>query len=91
MSGRAQILQAAREAVMVDRAATHGGAEDTFGRIAGMWSAYLGMDVSPADVAALLVTLKVARARSNPGHEDNWVDMAGYAACGGELATGGAA
>jgi hypothetical protein len=30
--------------------------------------------------------LKVARIKSNPEHPDNWVDGAGYMACGGEIA-----
>jgi hypothetical protein len=36
----------------------------------------------------MLALLKVARIRSNPKHADNWIDIAGYAACGGEIATG---
>jgi hypothetical protein len=35
----------------------------------------------------MLIDLKTVRAWSNPEHFDNWVDMAGYAACGGEIAT----
>jgi hypothetical protein len=34
----------------------------------------------------MMSLLKLARIRSNPGHSDNWIDLAGYAACGGELA-----
>lgn len=84
---RAAILDAARQAVMVDRAATHGDAEDTFASIAAVWSARLGVTVTPAQAAIMLIDLKTCRAWSNPSHGDNWVDMAGYAACGGELAT----
>lgn len=83
---RAEVLQAAMAAVTVDRAATHGAAEDTFGRIAALWSAYLGQPVSPADAALMLALMRIARARGNPQHADNWVDLAGYAACGGEIA-----
>ncbi|WP_371933224.1 DUF6378 domain-containing protein [Ruegeria discodermiae] len=84
---RAQILSTATEYVTKDRAADHGDMEDNFNRIAGMWAAYLGVDVSASDVAAMMVLLKMARARGVPGHEDNWIDAAGYAACGGEAAT----
>ncbi|WP_037373564.1 DUF6378 domain-containing protein [Sediminimonas qiaohouensis] len=84
---RAEILDAAAQAVTVDRAATHGDMEDNFDLIADYWSAHLGIDVRPHDVALMLVMLKAARARGNPVHADNWVDIAGYAACGGELAT----
>lgn len=89
MTIRADILAAATAAVTRDRAATHGDAENTFGRIAALWSARLGITVTPAQVAILMIDLKTARAWSNPRHRDNWIDMAGYAACGGELAEGG--
>jgi hypothetical protein len=83
---RAEILTTAQTAVTVDRAATHGKPEDTFGAIARVWSARVGIDLTPAQVCIMLVDLKTCRAWGNPGHADNWVDMAGYAACGGELA-----
>ena len=38
------------------------------------------------DVANMMVLLKIARAKENPKHMDNWVDMAGYATCAGEIA-----
>lgn len=38
-----------------------------------------------AQVALMLAELKVVRAWGNPTHADNWCDLAGYAACGGEL------
>lgn len=86
---RADILATASEYVTKDRAATHGDAEDNFRRIADLWNAYLGMDdITSIDVAVMLALLKVARIRSNPTHADNWIDIAGYAACGGEIATG---
>ena len=85
---RAEILETAREAVTVDRAATHGAVEDTFGAIARVWSARLGYDIHPYQVAILLADLKTCRAWANPAHDDNWIDLAGYAACGGELAEG---
>ena len=86
---RAEILDTARQAVMVDRAATHGDAERTFGMIAASWSAKLGIAVTPAQVCLLMADLKACRAWGNPGHADSWVDIAGYSACGGEIATAG--
>jgi len=86
---RADILATASEYVTIDRATTHGDAEDNFRRIAELWNAYLGVDdITSIDVAVMLALLKVARIRSNPTHADNWIDIAGYAACGGEIATG---
>lgn len=87
---RAEILDAAIQCVTRDRAATHGDAENTFGRIAAIWSARTGVTITPAQVCIMLVDLKTCRAWGNPAHADNWVDMAGYAACGGEIAAGAA-
>lgn len=83
---RDEILRTAAQYVTRDRQADHGDAERSFGRIADLWTAYLGVPVDEGDVALMMVLLKVARAGSNQAHLDNWVDIAGYAACGGELA-----
>lgn len=85
---RAEILDTAKEYVTKDRAADHGDMESNFATIGLLWSAYLKTPVNSHDVAAMMALLKIARIRSNPGHADNWVDMAGYAACGGEIMTG---
>lgn len=82
---RADVLDTALIAVTLDRQNTHGQPEDSFGTIAKFWSTHLGVSVSKADVALMLVLLKVARAGQNPEHDDNWVDIAGYAACGAEV------
>lgn len=86
MKTRAEILDEAKRLVTVDRAATHGGAEDSFGLIAKFWSDYLGIPISTVDVAAMEILLKLARIRGNAGHIDSWVDVAGYGALGGEIA-----
>lgn len=83
---RSEILGTARIAVTQDRAATHGDIENSFADIAAIWSIRLGVTVRPDQVALLLIDLKTVRAWGNPAHADNWVDLAGYAACGGELA-----
>tara|TARA_R110002111_G_scaffold34063_2_gene67878 strand:- start:229 stop:489 length:261 start_codon:yes stop_codon:yes gene_type:complete len=83
---RADILNAAAQAVTVDRAATHGDVEDNFNAIAALWTARMGIRVTAHQVAIMLIDLKTVRAWGNPAHDDNWIDMAGYAACGGEVA-----
>ena len=87
---RSKILDTAKEYVTKDRAATHGSAEDSFGLIACYWSAHLDAGIGPEDVAIMMTLMKLARAKANPGHADNWVDGCGYLALGGEIATGGA-
>ena len=83
---RTDILDAARQAITVDRAATHGEAENTFPDIAGLWSVLFGIDITAAQVAQAMVLFKVARMKANPGHADNYTDAVGYAAIAGELA-----
>ena len=83
---RGDILDTAKEYVTKDRASDHGDMEDNFGMIADFWSTYLDRSIATHDVGAMMALLKVARIRSNPKHPDNWVDGAGYMACGGELA-----
>lgn len=85
---RTDILAAANAAITVDRAATHGEAENSFGLIAAYWAAHLDHPVTAVDVATMMVLFKCARMAGNPAHLDNYVDAAGYAAIGGELATG---
>ena len=85
---RKTILEAAEACVCRDRQDTHGKPEDSFGEIADLWTAYLdiGREITPVDVAQMMILLKIARAKGNPKHADNWIDMAGYAACAGEIA-----
>ena len=86
LATRANLLDIAKNHVTKDRQADHGDAENNFTRIAGYWSVHLGVPIAAHDVAVMMALLKVARIKSNPEHVDNWVDGAGYFACGGEIA-----
>jgi hypothetical protein len=81
---RAEILDEAKECVMVDRAADHGDLEDNFVLIARYWSNHLDAQITPADVGIMMTLLKIARMKGNPNHKDNYVDGAGYLACAAE-------
>lgn len=83
---RGEILDKAKDCVTRDRAAIHGSAEESFTEIAALWSARLKVTIRPDQVPIMLGDLKTVRAWNNPSHPDNWVDLAGYAACGGEIA-----
>ena len=85
---RSEILDTAKDYVTKDRADTHGDAESNFSLIAAYWTAHLDAYVGPEDVAIMMTLLKLARAKSNPAHPDNWIDGCGYLACGGEIAVG---
>ena len=59
--------------------------ENSFGNIANFWGDYLQTTITPIDVANMMILLKVARNMSGVYKEDNWVDICGYAANGGEI------
>lgn len=85
---REETLDNAKRIVTGKRDDEYGGPEDNFSRIAALWSAYLGTDVGAEDVAIMMVLLKISRlAASFYESMDSWVDIAGYAACGAEIAT----
>lgn len=83
---RKTILDAAEKCVCQDRLAEYGTPEESFGRIASLWSAYKGVDFDPFDAAMMMVLLKVSRAKGNPTHTDSYVDLCGYGSIAGELA-----
>lgn len=83
---RKTILEAAEKCVCQDRLAEYGTPEESFGRIASLWSAYKGVDFDPFDAAMMMVLLKVSRAKGNPTHTDSYVDLCGYGSIAGELA-----
>jgi hypothetical protein len=84
---REGILDAASVIVHGQRDAEYGGPEDSFERIARYWSVTLNKTVTPVDVARMMMLLKVARLDQAPLHSDSWIDVAGYAACGAEVAS----
>lgn len=93
---RKEILYTAQQCVCVDREKSYGSPVDNFRVVAAMWEIYLkarcvepGADVciNPEDVAALMSLLKIGRLATGGNAADNWVDIAGYAALGGEIAS----
>lgn len=83
---RSEILDRAETCVNGDRQNDYGTPERNFETIADLWNAYIGEErFSPKDVAAMLILLKIARIASGKKKDDNWIDIAGYAACGGEI------
>ena len=87
MNKREECLRKACEIVNGQREKSYGTPEDNFKVIAEMWSAYLEADVSAVDVSMMMSLLKIARIRSGSFAEDSFIDLAGYAACGYEIAT----
>lgn len=83
---RSDILDEAKKCVCGQREEDYGSPEDNFKVIAEFWSTYKGVEFTPTDVAMMMGLLKVARIKSGTGTKDSFVDLAGYAACGGEIA-----
>lgn len=84
---RATCLKKADECVNGKREQDYGSPESNFLSIAKLWSAYYGVPFSPTDVAMMMALLKIARIQTGTATEDSFVDLAGYAACGCEIAT----
>lgn len=83
ISERGKLLEDAKKIVCGERAEQYGDVESCFSTIGHLWTSYLGSEISARDVSNMMVLLKIARNKSG-GHRDNWVDIAGYAACGAE-------
>lgn len=87
---RSEILDEAKRCVCGDREEDYGSPENNFSAIARLWSAYFSDDTrdvkfTPLDVAMMMALMKIARIRAGT-KADSFVDLAGYAACGGEIA-----
>lgn len=86
----AEIAARAASVVAGDRARTHGDMRTNFGLISRLWGAYLNRPVAAEDVAVMMLLLKIARSQTGHVYEpDHYVDMCGYAACAGEIASAG--
>lgn len=85
----ADVLKTASALVSGDREKTHGPKLQNHMNIAALWSAYLGREVTPHDVAMLMILLKVARTKAGSFNEDDYIDIAGYAGVAGEIASNG--
>lgn len=91
---RDEILSTAARCVCTDREESYGDPAVNFEAVAQMWAVYLkarcvspgaDVDIRPEDVAAMMCLLKIGRVATGDCKMDNWVDIAGYAALGGEI------
>lgn len=91
---RGQVLQLASAAV-AERDTKYGSPAENFNRIACRWRSHLlnrfgiVVELDAISVAMMLADMKLARLEADPTHSDSWVDLGGYAACGGEVARAG--
>lgn len=74
------MTEEARSIVDGKRQEDYGSINDSFCRIAGLWSAYTGITLDKFDVAKMMILLKVSRAKFG-NHRDSYVDIVGYVEC----------
>ena len=86
---RSGILEEASSLISGERHEEYGDAKGNFEKIAGYWNAHLGLVnfISAQDVAAMMVLLKVSRLQGEEPQIDTYIDICGYAAIGGEIAS----
>lgn len=84
----ASICEEAQEIVNGERQQNYGDMNDSFLRIAGLWSAYVGIPIDKYDVAKMMMLLKISRVK-NCNHRDSYVDIVGYVECVDKLLTTG--
>ena len=83
---RQSVLDEAGSIIAGDRQQTYGNVAESFARTALVWSGILGVTVTATQVAQCMVGIKLTRLSASPTHHDSWVDIAGYAALGREVA-----
>lgn len=95
---RAEVLAEAEKCVCGKREQDYGTPEDNFTTIGLLWAVYLRAahpelakvlpinGIEAKDVAVMMSLLKVARIATGSS-PDSFVDLAGYAACAGEIVT----
>lgn len=91
---RKEILEKAAECVCGQRDIDYGTPENSFSLIAELWNSYLNSSfkgrsfhiITGKDVSIMMALLKIARI-ANSDNIDSFVDLAGYAACAGEIAS----
>ncbi len=63
--------------IVTEREEVYGPADVNITRVASLWSAYLQVNVSPHDVAQMMVLMKISRSKFVK-HDDNYTDAIGY-------------
>tara|TARA_R110001599_G_scaffold159115_3_gene346433 strand:- start:1040 stop:1333 length:294 start_codon:yes stop_codon:yes gene_type:complete len=83
---RKECLNTAEGLITGQRAIDYGDARENHQRIASFWSTYLCKTLTPADVANMMMLLKIARIMET-ATDDSYIDICGYAAIGCEVTT----
>ena len=82
-----EILLRAHELVNKDRGAQYGHPADDYQKVAEIFKALTGIDLTPKQAVMFPLAMKLARIRTNTfdgvagWHEDSVIDAAGYLGC----------
>ena len=93
---RNEILKLAEKLVSKDRNEQYGEPSEAFAVIGELWTTYMRhrrarveledqLHIARYDVGVMLSLMKIARLMQKPKKMDTHVDLAGYAACTGEI------
>lgn len=77
------LLDAAKK-IIEERGKDFGDINQSFERIAKFWSAYKGVEITPHEVADMMILLKISR-NVTSRKKDNLLDIVGYAECANKL------
>lgn len=89
---RKEVLETAMQCVCKDREEQYGKPDDNFCVVSDFWTIYLsaigspGVIITSDDVAIMMALFKIARIATG-NSADSYVDLAGYAALAGEIAS----
>lgn len=80
------IFEEAEEIINGPRRESYGPVDESFKRIAQIWSGVLGETITPRQVCLCMIGLKIQR-EANKHQRDNLVDILGYAGLAEKLPT----
>jgi len=83
------VLEEAISLINGQRAVDYGDAQSNFQRMADLVNPIIKKadgKLTATDMALVMIQVKIARLQESPDHEDSWVDIAGYAALGAQIA-----
>ena len=86
------VLEEAKDIIYGQRADDYGDAQSNFQRMADLVNPIIRKadgNLTATDMALVMIQVKIARLQESPDHEDSWIDIAGYAALGAQIAITG--
>ena len=87
-----EVLEEAIALINGQRAKDYGDAQASFQRMADLANPIIKKadgNLTATDMALVMIQVKIARLQETPDHEDSWIDIAGYAALGAQIAITG--